>query len=292
MSDANLLTKRYEMRGTRYYKAKLAYDRGDLVDNSPLRLAHQPNNKHDTNAIAIYLRKTGEMIGHIPRDNAPLIRKLLELGRITSISAKHLQPSGENLYLDCDISITSNLKQTPAWAKSLSVQNVPGVYAITCTATGYAYIGESEHIRSRIQEHLEQLNFLSHHNIPLQDCYDHHGNQDVWNFDILEVIKDVNNRKKREAEIIEELLNNGKDLFNRTPDGKGIPSHRRPPRPGKAVDTSSISDRQKLQDWIDELENERWEKMQSAPVSAPPRKAGCLSVLLCMVLVLVLLWLI
>lgn len=257
MSEANLLTKRYEVKGTRYYKAKLAYDRGDLVNNSPLRIAHQPNNKHDQNAIAIYLRKTGEMIGHIPREHAPLIRKLLELGRIVSISAKHLHPSGENLYLDCDINITSNLKQTPAWTKAMSVQNIPGVYAITCTATGYTYIGESEHIRSRILEHLEQLNLLSHHNIPLQDCHEHHDNEDVWNFDILEVIEDESKRKKRETEIIEELMNSGKDLFNRTPDGKGISSHCRNTRQPKTVDTSSVSDRQKLQDWLHELENER-----------------------------------
>lgn len=285
MPTDNVLTKRFEVKGTRYYKAKLAYERGDLVNNSPLRLAHQPNNKHDSNAVAIYLRKTGEMIGHVPREHAPLIRKLLELSRIESITAKHLQSSDDYLYLDCNIDIVSNLKQTSAWIKALTVQNVPGVYSITCTAIGYIYIGESEHIRNRIQEHLEQLNLLSHHNIPMQDCYNQHGNKDVWDFIILEVITEVENRKQRETEIIDEFMSNGKDLFNLTPDGKG----RLKQKSSKATGSASYSDRRKLREWIDEIENENWEKSHSTFVTPAPHKTGCLSIMLYLALILMLL---
>jgi hypothetical protein len=290
VTGPNLLTKRYEVRGTRYYKGRLAFDRGDLINNSPLRLTHQPNNKHDPNAVAIYLRKTGEMVGHIPRDHAALIRNLLDIRRIAGVSAKNLNPSGEHLYLDCDIEITSSLKQSPAWIKALTVQNVPGVYAITCTATGYVYIGESGHIKSRIQEHLEQLDILSHHNSPLQCCHDRYAIEDVWCFDILEMIEDENKRKLRETEIIEEFLAGGKDLFNRTPDGKGVSSHPLKQKPRKAVTTTSISDRKRIEDLIDELENEQYERNLRAQANVPPRKAGCFSVLLCMVLIIVLFW--
>lgn len=68
-----------------------------------------------------------------------------------------------------------------------SVPNVPGIYRITCVATGKIYIGSAVNLRKRRKEHFGSLQRNEHHNIKLQRAWNKYG-PDAFAFDILEYV--------------------------------------------------------------------------------------------------------
>jgi len=63
------VTANLAVKGTRYYKATELLQKGSLSLGLPIRLEHQPNNPHDKNAVAVRVKRTGAMLGHISKKN-------------------------------------------------------------------------------------------------------------------------------------------------------------------------------------------------------------------------------
>jgi predicted GIY-YIG superfamily endonuclease len=217
---ASLYQATFEAKGTRYYKACSAYAKGTLKTSVPLKLRHQPNNEHDHNAVGIYLKSTGEMLAHIPRENARRIRYLIEADRIVSAKAARVRKAGEHVLFDCQVAIINAVQESDAWKRALTMTMQPGVYSIKYSLDGSTYIGESCNIRNRLLQHLKELDAGCHHNPVLQDIFNDNG-ADVFDFAMVEIVEDTSKRLARETEIIEQIRSAGISvLLNCTPDGK------------------------------------------------------------------------
>lgn len=209
-----------EAKGTRYYKARSAYDKESLKTSVPLKLRHQPNNKHDHNAVGIYLKSTGEMLAHIPREHAERIKLLIKADRIAWAKAASVKKVGEHVYFDCQVAIENAVQKSDAWKRVLTITQQPGVYSIKYSLDGSTYIGESRNIRNRLLQHLKELDAGCHHNPVLQDIFNFNG-ADVFDFAVVEVEGDTSKRLFLETEIIDQIRAAGTSvLLNCTPDGK------------------------------------------------------------------------
>ena len=116
-------------------------------------------------------------------------------------------------------------------------QNSPyGIYKITHKDTSKIYIGETIDLISRAKDHKKRLENQSHKNHLLQEAFDNGGQDfdEIFEFEILEEW-DIERKqefdfeektkcpkykllkqelKKREAEVIEEYIQQGHDLYN------------------------------------------------------------------------------
>jgi hypothetical protein len=72
---SELIHTTIRVKGARYYEAEAALDGGELEAGCPIKLKPEPNNKHDSNAVAIYTHKN-KMLGHVARDIAEKYKKL------------------------------------------------------------------------------------------------------------------------------------------------------------------------------------------------------------------------
>lgn len=80
-----------------------------------------------------------------------------------------------------------------------------GIYALICTATGQKYVGCSRNVRQRIYNHFSDMKRKKHHSRLVQELYDTHG-RDSFDWEVLEVISDRDQRKAAEATYIQSGL--------------------------------------------------------------------------------------
>jgi len=73
----------------------------------------------------------------------------------------------------------------------------PGIYEIRNMLNGKQYVGSSVNIRTRLGEHVNDLNKGKHHNARLQHAWNKYG-AGAFAFDVLEVVGDVKNLIERE----------------------------------------------------------------------------------------------
>ena len=81
------------IKGARYYKASDAFANGELARGCQVSLKPEPNNKYDSNAVAIY-SFNDKMLGHISKDIARKYQKLCLENQITSsyvVSAERVE---------------------------------------------------------------------------------------------------------------------------------------------------------------------------------------------------------
>ena len=62
------VTANLAVKGTHYYKAAELLQKGSLSSGLLIRLEHQTNNPHDKNAVAVRVKRTGAMLGHISKE--------------------------------------------------------------------------------------------------------------------------------------------------------------------------------------------------------------------------------
>src|SRR4030042_581526 len=91
------------VKGTRYYKAGELLRKGSLSSGVAIRLKHEPDNPHDRNAVAVLVRRTGAMLGHVSRDLAPKYAELVNSGKI--IEATIANVSEERGYININICV-------------------------------------------------------------------------------------------------------------------------------------------------------------------------------------------
>ena len=122
------------------------------------------------------------------------------------------------------------------WREDRKQNNPYGIYKITHKETGKIYIGETINYNQRLSLHKSGLKYQSHENHLLQETFDNGGQDfdEIFEFEILEEW-DIERKqefdlekgtgcpkykllkeelKKREAEVIEEYIQQGHDLYN------------------------------------------------------------------------------
>lgn len=68
----------FGVRGTGYHEA--AAKAGRFTPGTAVRLVREPNNSHDTNAIAICSARSSKVVGYVPKGQARRLAKLLDAG--------------------------------------------------------------------------------------------------------------------------------------------------------------------------------------------------------------------
>lgn len=96
------------------------------------------------------------------------------------------------------------LSKSPARQSNCEAIDIAGVYSIRCKTNGKIYIGESDNIADRWEQHKKDLISHTHHSKRLQDDYDKFGsNQFSWN--VLAKCSDRKERLAMEANFISSL---------------------------------------------------------------------------------------
>lgn len=92
---------------------------------------------------------------------------------------------------------------------------VSGIYRITNKVTGWAYIGESVNIPSRIAQHFTSLSNDEHHSLAMQADYDNHG-AESFEYEILYKMNTKQKQRLRrvESNYIREHMKDGVMLYN------------------------------------------------------------------------------
>ena len=215
------------VKGTRYYKAGELLLKGSLSSGVAIRLEHQPDNPHDRNAVAVLVRRTGAMLGHVSRDLAPKYAELVNSRKI--IEATIANVSEERGYININIRVVYEQSEeelaqkhnTLLWQSASSMPTTPGAYAIRNNESGRQYVGSSNNIKDRIQSHIRDLSLGCHANHALQSDFSCLG---ANRFEAQVLVRDVSTSSLSsvESDYISSLLNEGVSLYNLTADGQGI----------------------------------------------------------------------
>ena len=212
------------IKGAKYYKASDAFANGELARGCQVSLKPEPNNKYDSNAVAIY-SFNDKMLGHISKDIARKYQKLCLENQITSsyvVSAERVEGFSK---FNIKISISySKSSQPPSKISNLTqndtlVPEKPGIYQVSC-GTSRFYIGASGNLRNRKLTHLNNLSKNAHTNQLIQRDFNKFGEEN-FNFLVLRLAKNLQEAEIFEAEEIVKRLQYGDSLYNKTIDGKG-----------------------------------------------------------------------
>lgn len=219
-----------KVKGTKYYKAAELFQRGSLSSGMAIRLEHQPDNPYDKNAVAVKVKRTGAMLGHVSRELAPKYAALINDGKIIEASISKIEKNG--IYINIHILVyyhqadkqLAEKYNSRLWQSASLMPTEAGIYAIRNIHSGRQYIGSSTNLRERIRSHIRDLSLGRHANHALQSDFLNLG-ADQFEAKILDRAVSPSNLAAAEANRIASLLSSGAALYNMTEDGQGIGRH-------------------------------------------------------------------
>jgi len=214
------------VKGARYYKAAEMLKKGSLSSGLAIRLEHQPDNPHDKNAVAVRVKKTDAMLGHISKELAPKYAALIGSGCIIEAVIANVAKDGPYINIDIQVIYDQSEAQllekrsSRLWQTASVLPAEPGIYSIQHVDSGRQYIGSSNNIKNRLYSHIRDLSIGSHANHNLQSDFSVFG---ANRFEARVLLMDVlpSDLTKAEADCIFSLLNERKELYNLTEDGQG-----------------------------------------------------------------------
>jgi hypothetical protein len=219
-------TVNISVKGTRHYKAAELLHEGSLSSGLAIRLEHQPDNPHDKNAVAVRVKRTGAMLGHISRKLAAKYAALINSGRI--IEARITNIAKEGAYVNISVRVVyeqsndqlAKKRSSRLWQSASALPMQPGIYSIRHIGSGRQYIGSSKNIKNRLHSHIRDLLIGCHANHTLQSDFSKFG---ANHFEAQALVRCVSLSKlpTLEADRISSLLNAGSPLYNLTLDGQG-----------------------------------------------------------------------
>lgn len=221
------VTANLAVKGTRYYKTTELLHSGSLSLGLPIRLEHQPDNPYDKNAVAVRVKKTSAMLGHISKELAPKYAALINSGKILEASIANITQEGAYIKIDIRIVYEQSDAQlaekhsSRLWQSSSSMPADSGVYTIRNIESGRQYIGSSKNIRDRIRSHIKDLSLGCHANHALQRDFSKLG-QNYFECKVLVSGVSLPNLPAEEARRISSFLNAGESLYNLTLNGQGL----------------------------------------------------------------------
>lgn len=220
-----LVTANIVVKGTNYYNVAELFEQDSLSPGLAVRLEHHPENQYDKNAVAVKVKSTDVMLGHLPKESAPMYATLIRRDKIVEASISKVRENQgyinikvRIIYDQTDEELAEKHKSR-LWLSASLMPSEPGVYAIRNIKTNRQYIGSSNNLKNRINSHLRDLSLGSHANHALQKDFSHLG------FDYFEaviLISDISpsNLPTLEADKIGSLLKSGASLYNLTQDGQ------------------------------------------------------------------------
>jgi hypothetical protein len=269
------VTVKIAVKGVRYYDGAKLTASGKLKVAASIRLEHQKNNPHDSNAVAIKLKSSGAMLGHISRELAPKYALLIGQGKIVQTVVSKIQNSGERI----EVSITYEQEDSEIaqkhnsrfWKSICKIQKISGVYSIECSVTGRQYVGSSVDVASRTKDHFAELCSGRHSNGAFQSDFQRYG-WDVFEATVIRSGLPQSALSAAESSTIDQLFSDGVDLYNMTQDGQGIGF-----KPSDNSNTETISDRRAS----------KLAKNSFVIQPAAPPKSGCLVSMVFLVLTVI-----
>lgn len=214
-----LRTTNLKVTGTYYYNGVRLYKGGLLRPDQKVELKPEPENPHDRNAVSV--RYQGEKIGHLTREMAAKYQPLIIQGSLNDsvISACSLNDSGQALDLLVRVTYVENEGVHDDCTGCSGLPNTPGVYEIRFSQVAY-YVGSTVNLRKRCNEHIRSLRKSIHTNVELQALFSKHGEKH-FEFYTVKRASDLDSAVEMEGQHIQQLLNKGEKLVNKTMDGKG-----------------------------------------------------------------------
>jgi hypothetical protein len=104
----------FTVAGTRHYRAESLRAAKALAPGLELRLEHEPHNKFDTNAVAVLVNASGDMLGHVPREQAADCVQLIRSGKLLSAEVSKVSARKEKV----SIGVTLTIEKDPREARA------------------------------------------------------------------------------------------------------------------------------------------------------------------------------
>lgn len=221
------------LRGVFYYEADRAFEAGRLVEGAGLKLAWEPGNPHDANAVVVSLGGTYEKLGYLSQKVAQRYRIALQERRVNSAKVHEVgwykdRKGRSTLKVVVRIAVSrrgpreGDKPQTVSGTSSIadSLPLAGGVYSLTNGRQGRTYIGSTSNIRGRIRQHLRDLSLGVHSNPYLQEDFNRQSGQGFVAH-VEELISSASAREEAEKATIAAALRHGRKLYNMTRDGQG-----------------------------------------------------------------------
>ena len=217
------------IRGNRFYNAEKLIESGGLNEGDAVILLPEPDNIHDSDAVAILTSKT-EMLGHISKEIAGKYQGICNSGFIQDAIIASIRKTDDITKYDIRVSITY------LSIKIFDLDEISkeaGFYEISLN-TGYFYIGATGNLQRRRGQHLSNLINRNHTNAALQIDFNAKGIDNFF-FKILKKTDSLAEAENLEGKEILRRLKKGEKLYNKTFDGKGTLRN-------KNVTSTTISD--------------------------------------------------
>lgn len=164
---------------------KINFNLADSITKSPIKLALEPENPHDSNAIAAIL--LDQKIGYVNKDAAARLAPIIAAGKLRSVELVNFESGSASIKISVGVDIG---KTSPA-PKFQSTSKIVGIYNIVVQDMGanqtFSYVGQSVDVNQRLENHWRDLRSLSHTNRHLQSLWNKLGSE-CFKVKILEVI--------------------------------------------------------------------------------------------------------
>jgi hypothetical protein len=98
------------IRGTRYYKAKDALADARLRPGALIQLVPQPDNRHDSTAVAVCLTD-GTMLGYIPRERSAEVFTQIIVGHVLATRVHSAFGAGSRVEINIDVEFSTPMPQ-------------------------------------------------------------------------------------------------------------------------------------------------------------------------------------
>ena len=132
-------TDALKIKGVKYYEGKRLFDAGLLKEDQTVNLCPQPENPHDSNAVAV---KTisDEMLGHVSRRIAAKYQALAIYDQVHSSKIKSISVVSGYEVLDIRVLVTYS---HVSHEYECEIPITPGVYEIKL-GSDFSYIGSTK----------------------------------------------------------------------------------------------------------------------------------------------------
>jgi len=257
------------LKGTYYFSDKTLIKLKRIAVGAKVSLQHESENEFDEFAVPVFLSSTNEQIGYLPRTHSRKFANLVNLNKIESAVIEKIE-KGEKPAYRIVVKITYQSEEIISLDERLfeltlkQLTSSSGVYAIKNIINNKAYIGSSENIKKRADQHLSSLKNNTHSNLVLQQDYNSLGSS-KFRFELVKQNVPSYDLIYEESKQLNDLRKNGIPVYNLTDDGVGSYTKRSTPR--QIVRPNSITSNTDIIKFQNELNRTRQETSNKVELS-------------------------
>lgn len=154
---------------------KINFNLADCIKKAPIKLVLEPENPHDSNAIAALL--LGQKIGYVNKEAAEQLAPILSAKKLRSVELLNFEDGSSSIKISVSFDVG---KTIPAPAFTFDGMIV-GIYIIIVTDKlenqTFTYVGQSVDVNKRLESHWYELQGLCHKNRHLQSLWNRLGSE-------------------------------------------------------------------------------------------------------------------